>query len=204
MLAMAVEPGFDANKFRGVERGPGAKPCCHRHLRAGIDVQGRDTGRGSRERHGHAVGPVHPSAGDPGRRPRHPRRGARGTETMTVSQILFQSSNVGVITLALGLGKDRLASWIDRFGFGHRTGIDFPGETPGHRPSARALVGLDHRERPDRPGHRGDADADGHRLRDDREPRRRGAAASHRADRGRGRARKPSAAASSLRRQRKS
>jgi cell division protein FtsI/penicillin-binding protein 2 len=55
----------------------------------------------------------------------------RGTETMTVSQILARSSNVGAITLAEKLGGASLARWIDRFGFGKPTGIDFPGESPG-------------------------------------------------------------------------
>ena len=55
----------------------------------------------------------------------------RGTETFTVRQILSRSSNVGAITLAEKLGKDRLAAWIDRFGFGKTTGIDFPGESSG-------------------------------------------------------------------------
>jgi cell division protein FtsI/penicillin-binding protein 2 len=56
---------------------------------------------------------------------------SRGTETMSVATILAKSSNVGAITLAELLGKARLASWISRFGFGHRTGIDFPGESAG-------------------------------------------------------------------------
>jgi cell division protein FtsI (penicillin-binding protein 3) len=55
----------------------------------------------------------------------------RGTETMTVAQILSRSSNVGAITLAQLLGPQRLASWIDRFGFGRKVGIDYPGETRG-------------------------------------------------------------------------
>ena len=55
----------------------------------------------------------------------------RGTQTMTVAQILSQSSNVGVITLALELQRTKLSHWIKRFGFGSRTGIDFPGETRG-------------------------------------------------------------------------
>jgi len=55
----------------------------------------------------------------------------RGTETMTVAQILSRSSNVGAITLAQLLGPQRLARWIERFGFGKAVGIDFPGETPG-------------------------------------------------------------------------
>jgi cell division protein FtsI (penicillin-binding protein 3) len=55
----------------------------------------------------------------------------RGTETMSVARILSQSSNVGAVTLAQQLGKTRLAKWIERFGFGEPTGIDFPGETRG-------------------------------------------------------------------------
>jgi cell division protein FtsI (penicillin-binding protein 3) len=55
----------------------------------------------------------------------------RGTETMTVNEILARSSNVGAITIAERLGQDRLGQWITRFGFGRYTGIDFPGESPG-------------------------------------------------------------------------
>jgi cell division protein FtsI (penicillin-binding protein 3) len=55
----------------------------------------------------------------------------RGTERMTVRQIVELSSNIGTITIAQRLGEGRLASWIDRFGFGKATGIDFPGESPG-------------------------------------------------------------------------
>jgi cell division protein FtsI (penicillin-binding protein 3)/stage V sporulation protein D (sporulation-specific penicillin-binding protein) len=59
----------------------------------------------------------------------------RGTERMTVDQILSYSSNVGTITLAEKLGAARLSEWISRFGFGHKTGIDFPGETRGIVPA---------------------------------------------------------------------
>jgi cell division protein FtsI (penicillin-binding protein 3) len=55
----------------------------------------------------------------------------RPTQRMTVSQILSQSSNVGAVTLAELLGRGRLAGWIERFGFGRTTGLDFPGESPG-------------------------------------------------------------------------
>jgi cell division protein FtsI (penicillin-binding protein 3) len=56
---------------------------------------------------------------------------ARGTEVMTVKDILAQSSNVGTITIAEKLGAGELASWIDRFGFGKPTGVDYPGESSG-------------------------------------------------------------------------
>jgi cell division protein FtsI (penicillin-binding protein 3)/stage V sporulation protein D (sporulation-specific penicillin-binding protein) len=55
----------------------------------------------------------------------------RGTVTYSVAQILKYSSNVGAITLAEKLGPSSLESWIERFGFGHLTGIDYPGESPG-------------------------------------------------------------------------
>jgi cell division protein FtsI (penicillin-binding protein 3)/stage V sporulation protein D (sporulation-specific penicillin-binding protein) len=55
----------------------------------------------------------------------------RGTERMTVRQIVEYSSNIGTITIAQHLGQGRLANWVDRFGFGSRTGIDFPGESAG-------------------------------------------------------------------------
>jgi cell division protein FtsI/penicillin-binding protein 2 len=55
----------------------------------------------------------------------------RGTETMSVARILAQSSNVGAITLAEKLGKDRLYSWIRTFGFGSVTNVGFPGESAG-------------------------------------------------------------------------
>jgi len=56
---------------------------------------------------------------------------SRGTETMTVAKILSKSSNVGAITLAELLRKQRLSSWISRFGFGKQTRVDFPGESSG-------------------------------------------------------------------------
>jgi cell division protein FtsI (penicillin-binding protein 3)/stage V sporulation protein D (sporulation-specific penicillin-binding protein) len=55
----------------------------------------------------------------------------RGTETLSVAQILARSSNVGAVTIAEKLGAPTLAQWITRYGFGESTGIDFPGESPG-------------------------------------------------------------------------
>jgi cell division protein FtsI (penicillin-binding protein 3) len=60
----------------------------------------------------------------------------RPTERMTVAQILQRSSNVGAITIAEKyLGEAGLKKWMSRFGFGRRTGIDLPGESPGLLPS---------------------------------------------------------------------
>ncbi|HUO48283.1 MAG TPA: penicillin-binding protein 2 [Acidimicrobiales bacterium] len=53
------------------------------------------------------------------------------TEQLTATQILAQSSNVGTIEIAQTLGKAGLASQIGALGFGHTTGLGFPGESPG-------------------------------------------------------------------------
>jgi cell division protein FtsI/penicillin-binding protein 2 len=55
----------------------------------------------------------------------------RGTVTYSVGQILSHSSNVGAVTLARMLGSQRLSEWITRFGFGRKTDVDYPGESPG-------------------------------------------------------------------------
>jgi cell division protein FtsI/penicillin-binding protein 2 len=61
---------------------------------------------------------------------------SHGTETLKVKQILQRSSNIGTDEIAERyLGESGLKKWMARFGFGHRTGIDFPGESPGLLPS---------------------------------------------------------------------
>jgi cell division protein FtsI (penicillin-binding protein 3) len=59
----------------------------------------------------------------------------RGTEWMSVAQILARSSNVGAVTIAKKLGAPDLMKWIGKFGFGQPTGIDFPGESAGIVPT---------------------------------------------------------------------
>ena len=58
--------------------------------------------------------------------------------TLTISEALAKSSNVAAIKLGLRVGDDTMHDYITRFGFGSRTGIELPGETPGLlRPVAR-------------------------------------------------------------------
>jgi cell division protein FtsI (penicillin-binding protein 3) len=49
----------------------------------------------------------------------------------SITDIMAQSSNVGSIMLGQKLGKDRLDEYLRKFGFGSRTGLGFPGESPG-------------------------------------------------------------------------
>jgi cell division protein FtsI (penicillin-binding protein 3) len=54
--------------------------------------------------------------------------------TLTVTQILAQSSNIGAVTLGKEVGKERLVEMIEKFGFTEKLGIDFPGEATGQLP----------------------------------------------------------------------
>jgi cell division protein FtsI (penicillin-binding protein 3) len=54
---------------------------------------------------------------------------------LTVAQILAQSSNVGAVEIGLGLGSKRFSRWIDRFGFGRPTDVQFPAEEQGIVPA---------------------------------------------------------------------
>jgi cell division protein FtsI/penicillin-binding protein 2 len=131
VLAIAQEPGYDANTFASV-------PADRVRLRGVTDVYEPGstfkvvTVAGALEEE--LVGPetsfyvedeIHVAD-----RVIHELE-TRDPEMLTVRQILERSSNVGVVTLALELQKRRLAAWIDRFGFGRRVGVDFPGESKG-------------------------------------------------------------------------
>lgn len=53
------------------------------------------------------------------------------TEDMTVAEIFTRSSNVGSIMIAERVGQERLVSYIEAFGLGSKTGIDYSVEAPG-------------------------------------------------------------------------
>jgi cell division protein FtsI (penicillin-binding protein 3) len=131
VLALAVEPGFDANRFPKVPRENQRNRAITDTYEPGSTFK-IVTVSGALE-----SGIVSPTTSftlpyslQVADRVIHDAV-ERGTQAMTVAQILSQSSNVGIITLAFQLQQTRLSEWIESFGFGRRTGIDFPGETEG-------------------------------------------------------------------------
>ena len=50
---------------------------------------------------------------------------------LAVRDILKYSSNIGSVKIAQKLGKEKFYDYIESFGFGAKTGIDLPGESPG-------------------------------------------------------------------------
>jgi cell division protein FtsI (penicillin-binding protein 3) len=51
--------------------------------------------------------------------------------TLSMADVLAKSSNVGAIQVGLRVGDQQLYRYVRKFGFGRRTGIDLPGESPG-------------------------------------------------------------------------
>jgi cell division protein FtsI (penicillin-binding protein 3) len=59
----------------------------------------------------------------------------RPTVSLTVSDILAQSSNVGAVKIGESVGAETFDSWVRRFGFGEPSGIAFPAEEQGIVPA---------------------------------------------------------------------
>ncbi len=56
---------------------------------------------------------------------------SHGTETLSATEILAQSSNIGTIEIAQKLGAARVDRYMRLFGFGEPSGLAFPGESNG-------------------------------------------------------------------------
>lgn len=130
VLALAARPAFDPNQYFDYQGGelknrtfvdvfePGsafkivaASAAIELGLvtpRDMIDCEG-----GSFNPYGHRIQDTHP----------------RGL--IPFSQAFAESSNIATIKLGALLGQERLETWIRRFGFGTKTGLDLPGESNG-------------------------------------------------------------------------
>lgn len=131
VLAMATNPGFDANSYadapafvtrnRGVTDvyEPGS---VNKVITASAALE--EGVIGIRER---MWVPARYQVGDKVFSEAHPRPAM----SMTLTDIIAQSSNIGTIMTAQRLGSERLDDYLRAFGFGVETGIHFPGESDG-------------------------------------------------------------------------
>jgi cell division protein FtsI/penicillin-binding protein 2 len=131
VLAMAVQPGYDANRFPSAPRDLQRNRTVTDTYEPGSTFKLVTVAAALSER---LVSPATrftlPYSLKVADRVVHDAE-ERGTVNYSVAQILAHSSNIGAIELAEMLGRTRLSSWISRFGFGRVTGIDYPGESPG-------------------------------------------------------------------------
>ncbi len=137
ILAMAQEPGFDANTYpQAVASGATVEHAINDVYEPGSVFKVVTIGGALAE---HKITPQQRfKIPDQLRVSDHVIHDAEvhPTEWMSVSQILQRSSNVGTVTIAERyLGESGLKFWMRRFGFGARTGIGFPGESSGLFPS---------------------------------------------------------------------
>ena len=136
ILAMAQEPGYNANDYPSAfERGLAIDHAVNDVFEPGSVFKVVTVGGALAE---HKITPqtafTLPDSIHVADRVIHDAE-VRPTERMTVAQILQRSSNVGAITIAERyLGESGLVQWMKRFGFGRKTGIDLPGESPGLLP----------------------------------------------------------------------
>ncbi|MDQ3767458.1 MAG: penicillin-binding protein 2 [Actinomycetota bacterium] len=63
------------------------------------------------------------------------------TESMRVTDIITESSNVGTIKIGLEFDDGVFRRYVRDFGFGSPTGLDFPAEQPGMVPDAEGWTG---------------------------------------------------------------
>lgn len=63
--------------------------------------------------------------------------------TLTLSDIVKVSSNIGVIKMSEEIGKDNLYAGLKNFGFGEKTGIECPGEAAGYLSTPNAWSRMD-------------------------------------------------------------
>jgi cell division protein FtsI (penicillin-binding protein 3) len=131
VLAMAVQPGYDANRFPSAPRDLQRNRTVTDTYEPGSTFKLITVGAALSER---LVSPstrfTLPYSLKVADRVIHDAE-ERGTVNYSVAQILAHSSNIGAIELAEMLGRTRISKWISRFGFGRVTGIDYPGESPG-------------------------------------------------------------------------
>ncbi|HVV88967.1 MAG TPA: penicillin-binding protein 2 [Solirubrobacterales bacterium] len=64
-----------------------------------------------------------------------------GTENLTVGQILARSSNIGAVEIGQEIGATKFSHWIEKFGFGKKTGVQFPNEEHGIVPKLSEYSG---------------------------------------------------------------
>jgi cell division protein FtsI (penicillin-binding protein 3) len=64
-----------------------------------------------------------------------------GTENLTVGQILSRSSNIGAVLIGQKIGATKFSKWIEKFGFGKQTGVQFPNEQIGIVPKLSEYSG---------------------------------------------------------------
>lgn len=133
ILALANQPGFNPNDFSKTEDiSLFSNPAVSAAYESGsvfktfTEAIGIDDGKISPETTYVDTGIVN----EAGFAIQNSDKKANGVQTMT--QVLENSLNTGVIFIEKQVGNRKFAEYVKRFGFGEKTGIDLPGEAKGN------------------------------------------------------------------------
>ncbi|MFB4307727.1 penicillin-binding transpeptidase domain-containing protein [Actinomadura sp. GTD37] len=131
LLAMASAPGFDPNRYGESARSLWGSPLVQDAYEPGST--GKVVTAAAVMEHG-GVTPLTPytvpdkiKKYDVEFHDSHPHP----TERLTFQGVLAKSSNVGTIMASESISQQRLYQTLREFGFGQKTGLQLPGETPG-------------------------------------------------------------------------
>jgi cell division protein FtsI (penicillin-binding protein 3) len=137
ILAMASAPGYDPNHIRRADADALGNPAVQDAYEPGSTAKVMSMAAVINE--GVATPRTHVTV--PNRLPRADRRFSddidHPTWHLTLTGVLAKSSNIGTILATEQLGDTRkeinktLWSYLHKFGMGRRSGLGFPGETPG-------------------------------------------------------------------------
>ena len=74
------------------------------------------------------------------------KKGATSHGATNLHEAILKSCDVFFYTVGMKMGIDRLSYWGDKFGLGHKTGVDLPSEEPGLMPSEEWVQRVFHRK----------------------------------------------------------
>ncbi len=137
ILAMVNQPAFNPNAKRGKARASWRNRAVTDVMEPGSTVKPLVAALALEQG---VVRPRTPINTSPGilRVGRHRVRDIHNYGRLNTTSVLTKSSNVGIVKIALKMERQALWQFYDRLGFGHATGVEFPGEVRGRlRPFQR-------------------------------------------------------------------
>mgnify|MGYP001767303801 CR=1 FL=1 len=143
VLAMASYPGFDPNSLKGTPRENLRNLTVERYFEPGSTFKIVATSAVLEENKASLDEIIYCGNGYVSLSG-HIIRDHKAFQNPSLNEILANSSDVGVIKLALRLGEESFYQYISSFGFGQKTGIDLPAEEKGfvRKPSQWSKISI--------------------------------------------------------------
>ncbi len=141
VLAMASSPGFDPNKLKKEDMPNLRNQAIESYFEPGSTFKIVTTSGAIEEKVTNTTEMIHCGNGSISING-HLIRDHHAFGSLSLPEILANSSDVGCIKLGMRLGNERMYSYIRKFGFGEKTGIDLPSEIPGFVANPKRWSGI--------------------------------------------------------------